>query len=169
MSKDDKKYTDSELEDFIRENREMIMRLLKEEKSTAEKLFKEEKECFKSVFDEEIKKAEEFAGKKREKAKDTAQEVFNAFTDPEVQKHFMIMGIEFMMAMNALISAMPFPEGIKDMAEKAEEARKSASENFSKASSSRNAEKKSAPPEKINIKPAPKKKAPPKAKNEDEI
>jgi|GEM_PF-588221 len=165
MTEDDKRYRDPELERFIRENREMIMRLLREEKDMAERLFKEEKECFKGAFDEEMKKAEAFAEKKKDKAKDTAQEMFNAFTDPEVQKHFMAMGMEFMMAVNALISAMPFPDCVKDMAGKAEEARKSASENFSEAAN-RNSGKNSAAPEKIDVKPAPKKKAPSKAKDE---
>jgi len=168
MSEDGKKYTDPELERFLRENKEMVMRLFKEERKIMAKLFEEERECFKDAFSEEKAKAEEFAGKSKDKAKETAQEMFNAFTDPEVQRHFMAMGMEFMMAVNALISAMPFPDGIKDMAEKAEEARKNATENFSKANAGRGKGTKPAAPEKINIQPATKKKAPPKAKSEDE-
>jgi len=168
MSEDDKRYTDPELERFLRENKEMVMRLFKEERKIMAKLFEEEKECFKEAFGEEKAKAEDFAEKSKDKAKETAQEMFNAFTDPEVQKHFMAMGLEFMMAVSALFSAMPFPDGIKDMAEKAEEARRNATENFSKASAGRDKKKEPAAPEKINIQPAQKKKAPPKAKNEDE-
>jgi hypothetical protein len=166
MSDSDKKYTDPELERFLRENKEMVMRLFKEEKGMMENLFKEEKGMFRGAFDEEKARAEDYADKGKEKAKEKAQEVFNAFTDPEVQKHFMAMGIEFMLAMNALVGAMPFPEGVKDMAEKAKEARKKSAENYSKASSGRGKEDQ-APPEKINIQPAVKKKSPPKAKKED--
>jgi len=168
MSDDGKRYTDPELERFLRENKEMVMRLFKEERKIMAKLFDEEKDCFKEVFDEEKAKAEEFAEKSKDKAKETAQEMFNAFTDPEVQRHFMAMGMEFMLAVSALFSAMPFPDGIKDMAQKAEEARKNATDNFSKASAGRSNKKDPAPPEKINIQPAQKKKAPPKTKNEGE-
>lgn len=164
MSKDDKKCGDPELERFFRENKEMVERLFKEEKDMMEKFLKEEKEFFKGAFGEEMKKAEDYAEKKRDKAKDAAQEMFNAFTDPEVQRHFMAMGMEFMMAMSALISAMPFPDEMKDMARKAQDARKSASENFSKANTNRDKGTKSAAPEKINVDYTPKKKSLPKAK-----
>ncbi|MDR0309931.1 MAG: hypothetical protein LBH88_04160 [Candidatus Methanoplasma sp.] len=153
MSEKNKRYTDPDLEKFFRENREMIDRLFKEEKERMEKLFKEEKESFKNAFDEQRARAEEFAEKKKAKAKETAQEAFNAFTDPEVQRHFMAMGMEFMMAMNALMRAMPFPDTFKDMADKAEEARK-------KASDAARSGKPTA--EKVEIRSAPKKPASPK-------
>jgi len=164
MSKDDKKRMDPELEKFLRENKEMVMRLLREEKEMAEDLLKEEKEFFKDTFEKEAAKAEEFAEKKKDKAKETAQGVFNAFTDPEVQKHLMAMGLEFMMTVNALISAMPLPDTVKDMAEKAKEARKSAAEDHSKTNAEQSKGAKSSAPEKIKIEPVPKKKATPKAK-----
>ncbi|MCL2509491.1 MAG: hypothetical protein FWF07_00220 [Methanomassiliicoccaceae archaeon] len=167
MSDNDKKYTDPELERFLRENKEMVMRLFKEEKDMMENLFKEEKGMFRGACDEEKARAEEFAEKGKDKAKEKAQEVFNAFTDPEVQKHFMAMGLEFMMGMSALVSAMPFPDGVKDMADKAKEARKKSAENFSKANADRSKGSDSAAPEKINIQPAVKKKSPPKAKKEE--
>ncbi|MDR1690419.1 MAG: hypothetical protein LBR42_01070 [Candidatus Methanoplasma sp.] len=152
MSEKDKSYIDPELEKFFRENKEMIERLLKEEKVRLERLFKEEKESFKSAIEEEQAKAEE----QKKKAKEAVQGVFNAFTDPEVQKHFMKMGMEFVMGVNALVKAMPFPEGFRDMADKAEEARKSAAEDFAKSSG----RTKPAAPEKIEIKSAPKKASP---------
>jgi len=166
MSEDGKKYMDPELEKFLKENKEMLKRLFKEQKDVTEKFLKEEKEFFKESFNEE--KAEEYWDKGKDKAKDTAQELFNAFTDPEVQKHFMSMGIEFMLAMSALMSAMPVPDCMRDMAEKAKEARKSASDNFSKAAAGRGKEADQEKPEKIDIRPAPKKRNPPKAKGEDE-
>jgi len=157
MSEDGRKYTDPELEKFLKENKEMMERLFRENKEMMDRFFREEKERIRDAFDEEIKRAEAFSGEKKDKAKDAAQEVYNAFTDPEVQRHFLAMGMEFMMGMNALISAMPFPEQMKDMAKKAEEARKSTSENFSKAGADRGKGMKPAPPEKINVEPAPKK------------
>ncbi len=173
MSGEDKKRIDPELEKFLRENKEMMSRLFSEEKEMMERFFKEEKEHFRGAFDEEMKRAEEFADRKKEKAKEAAKTMFDAFADPEVQKHFMAMGMEFMLGMNALMKAMPVPDCMKDMADKAEKARKEASENFSKAAGGK-ASKPSAPPEKINVEPAPKKKpaaakdkTPPKGKASD--
>ena len=157
MSEKGKCYTDPELEKFLRENKEMIERLFREEREKMEKILKEEKESFRGVFDEEWEKAKRTAEEKKDKAKDTAQEMFNAFTDPEVQRHFMAMGMEFMMAMSALAKSMPFPDHIKDMADKAEAARKNASDNFSKADPGRGRSGTKAP-EKVEIKTAPKKK-----------
>ncbi|MCL1811112.1 MAG: hypothetical protein FWG41_02675 [Methanomassiliicoccaceae archaeon] len=150
MSEKGKRYTDPELEKFLKENKEMLERLFKEEKDMMQKLLKEEKEFFGDAFEEERKRAEEFAEKQKERAKDTAQEMFNAFTDPEVQRHFMAMGMEFMMAVSAMMKNMPFPDSVKDMADKAEQARKNAAKNGSGRS-------KPAQPEKIEIKPAQKK------------
>ncbi|MCL2296321.1 MAG: hypothetical protein FWC29_04480 [Methanomassiliicoccaceae archaeon] len=164
MSEGGRRSTDPELEKFLRENKEMMERLFRENKEMMDRFFREEKERFRGAFDEEMKRAEAFAGERKDKAKDTAQEVYNAFTDPEVQRHFMAMGMEFMMAMSALMSAMPFPDQMKDMAKKAEEARKSASDNSSKAGAGRSKGTKSAAPEKINVEPAPKKKPQSKAK-----
>jgi hypothetical protein len=164
MSEKDKKYIDPDLERFLKENKEMIERLLKEEKEMMQKLFKEEKEFFGGTFDEERKKAEEFAQKQKDKAKDTAQEMFNAFTDPDVQRHFMAMGMEFMMGMNALMRAMPFPDCVRDMADKAGEAGKSAAENAARTGRGRS---NASALEKIEIESAPKKEAPPSDKTKD--
>ncbi|MCL2032842.1 MAG: hypothetical protein FWG96_06205 [Methanomassiliicoccaceae archaeon] len=157
MSEKDKSYIDPELEKFIRENKEMLERLFRDEMITMRRFCKGEKDLFEETFREERKKAEEFADEQRKKAKEAAQGMFNAFTDPEVQKHFMAMGMEFMMTVGALMSAMPFPDCFKDMADKAEEARKNASENFSKANAGRGSGSKPAAPEKIDIESAPKK------------
>ena len=153
MSEEDKKYIDPELEKFLKENKEMLERLFSEEKEMMEKLFKEGKSSFKETFDKECEKAEDFAKEKKEKAKEKAEQVFNAFTDPDVQKHFLVMGMEFMMGMNALIRAMPFPDFVKEAAGKAEETRKGASEEFSKAEKS----KPNSGVEKIHIKMTAKK------------
>ncbi|MDR1954857.1 MAG: hypothetical protein LBP82_02760 [Candidatus Methanoplasma sp.] len=158
MSEKDKRYIDPELEKFFKENKEMIERLFKEEKDRMERLFREEKESFKSAFDEERSRIEELAKEQKKKAKETAQGAFDAFTDPEVQKHFAAMGMEFMMGMNALMKAMPCPDCFRDMADKAEEAKKSASENFSKDSDRK-------APEKVEIKSTPRKTSSSKARS----
>jgi len=119
MSEEEKKCIDPELEKFLRDNKEMMKRIFGEEKEILEKFLNEEKEYFKGMFEEEQSKAEEFFGEKKKKAKETAEDVFKAFNDPDVQRHFMKMGIEFMMGMSALMKVMPFPDFVKDMAGKA--------------------------------------------------
>jgi hypothetical protein len=156
MSEKDKRYIDPEMEKFLKENREMLEKLFREEKEMLKSFYREEKEFFKGAFDEECSKAEEFSEEQKKKAKDAAQGMFNAFTDPEVQKHFLSMGIEFMMAMTALMKAMPIPDAVKDMADKADEARKKAYRDTHR----RSKDPESTGPEKINIDSAPKKKAP---------
>jgi len=119
MSEEEKKGIDPELEKFLNENKEMLKRIFGEEKEILEKFLNEEKEYFKGLFEEEQSRAEEYFSEAKHKAKETAEDVFKAFNDPDVQKHFMKMGIEFMMAMSALIKVMPFPDIVKDMAGKA--------------------------------------------------
>ncbi|MCL2317746.1 MAG: hypothetical protein FWC44_01625 [Methanomassiliicoccaceae archaeon] len=119
MSDEEKKCIDPELEKFLKENKEMLKRIFGEEKEILEKFLNEEKEYFKGMFEEEQSRAEEFFSEKKHKAKETAEDVFKALSDPDVQKHFMKMGIEFMMAMSALMKVMPFPDFMKDMANKA--------------------------------------------------
>jgi len=153
MSEKDKSYIDPELEKFLKENKEMLERLFREERELVKELFKEEKEFFRGSFDEECAKAEEFAKEKKKKAEETAQEMFYAFTDPEVQKHVMSMGFEFMMAAAAFVKAMPIPDAFKDMVDRSDDARKKAYRD----SARRNKETEPSGPEKINIDSAPKK------------
>ena len=40
--------------------------------------------------------------------------MFAAVTDPEVQKHFMNMGVEFFMGMSAIMSKVPMPDYVKE-------------------------------------------------------
>ncbi|MCL2147981.1 MAG: hypothetical protein FWH47_01395 [Methanomassiliicoccaceae archaeon] len=158
MSEKDKGYVDPELEKFIGENKEMLERLFRSEMVMMRRLFKGEKDLFEEAFRDERKRVEEFADRQKDKAKEAAQGMFNAFTDPEVQRHFMAMGMEFMMGMGALMSAMPLPDCFKDMAGKAEEARRSTAEGFSKAAADR--EGSGAAPERIEIEGAPKRASP---------
>jgi len=143
MSDDEKKYEDPELERFFRENKDMVERLLKEEKEIFSKMLKEKKA-----------KYEDFA-KQSDKKKETAQQMMGAFMDPEVQKHFMKMGMEFMMGMSALVQASPIPDMFKDMAGKAESAGKTAADEFYKEPETK--KRSNAKPQKVEIKDVGKK------------
>ncbi|MDR3075206.1 MAG: hypothetical protein LBU30_04120 [Candidatus Methanoplasma sp.] len=155
MSDKDRKCTDPDLERFFKENRDMV-----------ERLFREEKDLLKNVFEEEKARAEELLEEQKKRAKDATQGVVNMLTDPDVQRHFTAMGIEFMMGINALMKAAPIPDSVRDMADKAEEARKNASEGIRKAGFECGTGSKPASPEKIEIKSVPKKKSKPPVKSD---
>ena len=108
-------FTDSELEDFIRENREILERLLRQEKDRAGRIYN--KEAQKA---EELKgKAEEFKGKAEEKT----AEFIAAVTDPEIHKHFMRAGFEILMGAGAMLKAMPMPDKVRSTLDLAKETR----------------------------------------------
>ncbi len=146
MSDEGKRYSDPEIERFFSENKEMIERLLREEK-----------EIFISTFEQEKEKVGELMDEQKDKAKEMAQGVVNMVTDPEVQRHFMAVGMELLMGMNALMRAAPVPDTVKDMMDKAEEMRKTTADNFCKTNPDCNKKPKPAAPEKIDIKPVAKK------------
>lgn len=117
---EDRKYTDPELEKFVRENRDMI-----------EKFLKAEGESFKERYYAEKSRAETAMNDQKEKVR----ELIGVFTDPEVQRHFMMAGFELFMGINAIMKAAPVPDAFKDIVDKTEEARVSAMENVCKANS----------------------------------
>ncbi len=71
--------------------------------------------------------ARERAMHDRMKCEDSFRTAFDAFNDPEVQKYFMTMGMNFMMGMSALIQKMPGPEIMKNAASGMEDSWKEAS------------------------------------------
>jgi len=143
MSDDGKKYTDPEVERFFRENKEMVEKLLREEKEIFSRMLKEKK----AKYDNSTKQ--------KEKAKETAQQMMGAFMEPEVQRHFMMMGMEFMMGMSALVQASPIPDMFKEMAGKAEGAGKAAANEFRKGIETKKGS--NVKPQKVEIKDAGKK------------
>jgi len=119
--KDQSEYEDPELERFVRENNEMIKKLLKVQKDLAKETFKEEKD-----------RVEELIEYQKAKTKEVAEGVVTMFTDPDVQKHFMAVGLELFMGINALMKAAPLPDAVKDAMSKAEDVKDETSKNFCK-------------------------------------
>ncbi|MDR2845945.1 MAG: hypothetical protein LBV63_01540 [Candidatus Methanoplasma sp.] len=144
--KDRKRYEDPELERFFRENKEIVERLLLEERDLVKETVKAEKERF-----------EEYVGDPRVRAREAADGLFGALTDPEVQRHFLTVGIEFLLGVNALIQAAPLPEELKDFVNKTEHEGKKAAGAARKATNDVKRQS-SASVEKVEIKGAPKKK-----------
>lgn len=122
-----KKMSDKELEDFVKANRERIEKLLNEEGSD-----------FLDIAEETVikgakkarKKTEELKGDKSETVKENAKEFAKAVFDPEVQKHFMRMGMEFVLGMSAFFDAIPKPDFVEDVAKDAKETQAEISKEF---------------------------------------
>ena len=117
-------FTDSELESFVRENREMLERLLRQEKEMADRFYQSG-----------ASRAEELKSRAEEKT----IEFIAAVTDPEIHRHFMMAGFEFLMGVNAMMKAMPMPEVIRTTMDLAKETREKtfeeAKENYSRKKS----------------------------------
>jgi len=123
MTDDRGRYKDPELERFFRENKDMV-----------ESLIKEEREMIKRLLEEERANFDEVINKHKVKGEDVAKKTMDMFTDPEVQKHFMSMGMEFIMGMTALMKASPLPDSFKDMVDRTEGAGKEAAKDVRKNS-----------------------------------
>ncbi|MDR3206648.1 MAG: hypothetical protein LBT41_06130 [Candidatus Methanoplasma sp.] len=145
------RYSDPDLERFFRENRRMVERIIREEKEILFETVKAEK-----------KKAEDEIDKQSERVKGFAVDAFAAINDPEVQRHFTAVGIEFLMGLNALIQAAPIPDHVKDLVNSTEhQAQRSA------GAAKRAARETKTEPEKVNIDPAPRKSKTAKPKTDE--
>ncbi len=145
-----KKMNDDEFEEFVKANREKIEKLMKED--STEFLDVAEKAVVKGVKKAKCK-AEKLCNDETdasEEIKQRAKEITNAVFDPEVQKHFMRMGVEFALGMSALFDAMPKPDFMKEAADKASKNKEKLSKEFCDANPNC-ARKKKSSVKKINI------------------
>lgn len=108
--------TEQEIHDFVSKNKELI-----------ESIMELQKEGFTdavSVARGTAKTAADVAQESAEAVKAHTEEFFkttyNMFMDPEVQRHFFTMGMEFMMGMSAMMQKAPVPDFMKESAETAE-------------------------------------------------
>lgn len=103
MSEEDsKRYSDPELERFVRENRAMIGKLLGEEKR-----------MFMETLSAEKGKVDTMVSEHKARAKDAVRSVADALADRDVQRHFTSAGLELFMGIEALIKASPL-NGVMD-------------------------------------------------------
>ncbi|MFA5452218.1 MAG: hypothetical protein WC248_01415 [Candidatus Methanomethylophilaceae archaeon] len=118
-----KSEADSDFEKFVLENSEKIIAVLKAQKNDAEVLFSDEKAKVEDLAKMNKEKIEEYADAKKAKVEEVAIGVFGAVANPVVQRHFIKMGMEFMMGMDEMLKAMPMPEAMKKTWESATDAR----------------------------------------------
>lgn len=139
--KTDTKNQDQDMEEFIRNNRDMIEKLLKEEREKIKKAVEDEsfgarkftesqEEMALEAFYKNKQEFEQFADVQKKKAEQTAQSFVMMIMDPEFQKHMVSAGMELMMAFEALIRSAPLPDFAKEAAEKAQETRDNVSKTY---------------------------------------
>lgn len=87
-------------------------------------------------------RARAFAEEKRAKAEDAALGVLMAVANPEVQRHFVTMGLEFMMGLDAMMREMPMPGPVRKAADLAEAARSQMADAYCDANPGCRAKKK---------------------------
>jgi hypothetical protein len=115
--------TDTEFEDFVLSNREKIISILEAEKEEAFDLIEKKKKKSKKKVKKKIEKG-------KSKAESVAKDITVAMLTPEVQKHFVTMGIEMMMGMEAFMRALPMKGFVKEAFDGAEHIRETVSDTY---------------------------------------
>lgn len=105
-------YSDEEFQSFIKQNRDLIERMMSLQKRAAVETLSAGRE----ITHEAVGAAADTAERAREKTVEFVKTTYSMFTDPEVQKHFMTMGMEFMAGMSAMMQKAPMPDFVKDAA-----------------------------------------------------
>lgn len=98
--------TDQEFEEFVNRNRDLIERMIELQKGAAEGMADAERDIAREAYGY----TRGFADAGRNHIEDMMRSMFATFTDPEVQRHFMNMGMEFMMGMSAIAERAPMPD-----------------------------------------------------------
>ncbi len=102
--------TEEEFNEFIAKNRDVIENMIAMQKGAAEELIGKEKDLAKEAYGH----ARTYAEDTRNHTEEFARSVIYAITDPEVQRHFMNMGLEFFLGMSALMSKAPVPDFVRE-------------------------------------------------------
>ena len=105
-------YSEEEFQSFIKQNSDLIERMMSLQKQAAVETLSAGRE----IAHEAVGSAVDTADKAKEKTEEFVKTTYNMFTDPEVQKHFMTMGMEFMAGMSSMFQKAPMPEFVKDAA-----------------------------------------------------
>ena len=100
--------TEEEFQDFVAKNRDLIEKIMVLQKEGVIEVASAGRDAAHEaahVVDDAKARAEEFA-----------KATYSMFMDPEVQRHFMTMGMEFMMGLSAMMQRAPIPDSIRDAA-----------------------------------------------------
>ncbi|MBQ2762285.1 MAG: hypothetical protein IJF47_01040 [Candidatus Methanomethylophilaceae archaeon] len=102
--------TDEEFMQFVIENKEKIIELMKTVDSTSDNDLKD-------YVKNTERKVKDRAHQAKDKTEDFAKDMYSAVMNPDVHKHFIRMGMEFFMGLNELASRMPMPDSVKQFKE----------------------------------------------------
>jgi len=91
---------------------EELEKIIKEQKEMIDKLINAQKASFKETFEP-----------KKEKVDDAMKAMFSIITNKEIQRHFVKAGVEFLSGIEELIRAVPVPDNVKETMKKASEAK----------------------------------------------
>ncbi len=102
--------SEEEFEAFVKQNRDLIERMIELQKDSAREFVGAER----TIAREAAEHVMGYADHGRARAEDAARTLYQTVTDPEVQRHFMNMGMEFFMGMSAIMARAPMPEFMRD-------------------------------------------------------
>lgn len=109
--------TEEEFQEFVAKNRDFIEKIMVLQKEGVIEVA--------SAGRDAAHEAEKAAEDAKRRAEDFAKATYSMFTDPEVQRHFMAMGMELFMGISAMMQKAPVPDFVKDTAESTEKSWKS--------------------------------------------
>jgi 2-hydroxy-3-keto-5-methylthiopentenyl-1-phosphate phosphatase len=94
------------------ERTEELERMVKEQREMIDKLMAAHGSSFKDTIES-----------KKEKADETFKSVFAIFTNKEIQRHFVKAGMEFLSGIEEIIKAIPVPDSVREKMDMATEAK----------------------------------------------
>ena len=105
-------HSEEEIARYVSENRDLIEMMM----DRAERRREDDYERLRERLDGDVLRARDRMDRDVHRAEDTFREALEAFADPEVQRHFVTMGMNFFMGMSALMQRMPGPDCLKSTA-----------------------------------------------------
>jgi len=100
--------SDEELNQFVEGNKALIEKIMAIQKDNLDFA----SEFGKKVADQSFESAKTAGEVAKKKSEEFFKATYTSITNPEVQKHFMNMGNEFLAGMTAFIECIPSPESI---------------------------------------------------------
>lgn len=101
--------SEEEFQAFVSQNKDLIERMIALQKGAAGEFIGAERAIAREAYGH----ARGFADQGRARADDMFSAAMATFTDPEVQRHFMNMGMEFFMGMAAMMQRAPMPDFVR--------------------------------------------------------
>lgn len=96
--------TEEEFQDFVAKNRDLIEKIMVLQKEGVIEVASAGRDAAHVVDDARVR------------AEDFAKATYSMFMDPEVQKHFMAMGMELFMGLSAMMQKAPVPDFVREAA-----------------------------------------------------